>query len=225
MSPKKAWVVVALSVAIPGLGHVYAGAFGLAVAFGLTDRLLPPALELLAGAGALSVKSLALTKLWLPLAVRGLAAVHATRAARTASEQAAPGAYGFFAVGWFVLSFALGHLTGSRVTAVPLTESGHGLKASDRVFTTRLGAAAEPRAGALAVWFEDWPDGGVSPLQPVLRQVRVGRVTSAGASSFEVDGRAVPISDYGGVPLGVLSAPAPGGQSLDWDRIGAAPSP
>jgi hypothetical protein len=221
---RKPWVAVALSVAIPGLGHVYAGTFGLALAFGLADRLLPPALELLAGAGGLSVKSLAITKLCLPLATRLVAALHAVDRVRLNAPQAAPGAYGFFAVGWFVAAFALGQVTGRFVTTVPLTSGGHGLRPSDRVLTTRLGEASRPQPGALAVYFEDWPDGGAAnPLVPLLRQVKVGRVTDAGALAFEVLGQTIPLGDYGGVPLGVLSAPS--GQRLDWDRIGQSPTP
>jgi hypothetical protein len=108
---------------------------------------------------------------------------------------------------------------------VPLTEGAHGLEANDRVLTTRLGEAGEPRPGALAVWFADWPDAGASPLVPSLRQVRVGRVGAVAPAGFEIDGRQVPASDYGGVPLGVLSAPSADGQSLDWSRIGIVPSP
>lgn len=225
MTGRKSWVAVALSVAIPGLGHVYAGTFGLALAFAFTDRVLPALLELLAGAGSVSVEALAITKLWLPLATRLIAAVHALRMVRLNAPQAAPGAYGFLAVGWFVAAFALGQVTGRFVTAVPLTSGGHGLRPEDRVLTTRLGAAAEPKPGALAVYFEDWPDGGAAnPLVPLLRQVKVARVTDAGRDAFEVEpGIAVPLGDYGGVPLGVLSAPS--GQRLDWDRIGASPTP
>ena len=223
MITRKPWVTAALSIAIPGLGHVYAGAFGLAVFWGLTDRVIPPVLELLAAGGALSVKSLAITKLAWPLLTRLCAAVHALRTARQPAPLSPPGAYGFFAVGWFVLAFALGQLTSRWVTAVPLSEGGFGLRAADRVLTTRLGDAATPRPGALAVYFEDWPDGGTSPLVPLLRQVKVGRVASTSEAGFEIDGRTIPQQDYGGVPLGVLTAPT--GQSLDWDRIGASPIP
>jgi hypothetical protein len=221
---RKPWVAVALSVAIPGLGHVYAGTFGTAIMFGVFDRFTPAVLDVLAGAGALGVKALAASKLVFPLVVRLSAAVAAIAASRRAEPQAPPGAYAFYVVAWFVAAFLLGQLTGAFVSAVPLTQGGHGLKVQDRVLTTRLGDAQEPREGTLAVWFEDWPDAGQSPLVPSLRQVRVGRVTRAGSDAFEVDGRSVPRADYGGVPLGVLSAPSPDGRSLDWSRVGIVPS-
>ncbi len=226
MTARKGWVAVALSVAVPGLGHVYAGQFGVAVALGAFDRLAPPSMDLLAGAGVISVKALAITRLALPLVTRLVAAVLAARAARALEPWAPPGAYGLYAGGWLVSAFVLGRLIGSVVTAVPLTESAHGLRAGDRVLTTRLGGAWEPRPGALAVWFADWPDGGPASLvTPSLRQVRVGRITDAGAGSFELEGELVPDSDYGGRPVGVLSAPAAGGQSLDWSRVGLVPTP
>lgn len=226
MSGRKGWVAVALSLAIPGLGHVYAGFFGVALALGLVDRLVPVALELAAGLGLVSVKGLAVAKLGAPVVMRVAAAALAVSAARQGEPQVAPGVYGFFAVGWVVLAFALGGATGALVSAVPLTEGAHGLRPADRVFTTRMGPAAAPQPGALAVWFEDWPDGGANPIVPMLRQVKVSRVTRATPEGFELEGRdagVVPLDDYGGLPLGVLSAPS--GQGLDWDRIGVVPTP
>lgn len=223
---RKGWVAVALSVAIPGLGHVYAGTFGIALAIGAFDRLAPAAVDLLAGAGLVGVKALAVTKLALPLSTRLFAAVHALRAARAQEPWAPPGAYGLYAGAWFVAAFVLGRLISSFVTAVPLTEAAHGLRAGDRVLTSKLGSAWEPRPGALAVWFTDWPDGGAaSPVVPSLRQVRVGRITDAGAGSFEIAGEVVPNADYGGEPVGVLSAPGASGRSLDWGRVGLVPTP
>lgn len=221
MTARKGWVAVALSLAIPGLGHVYAGAFGVAVIIGVTDRALPSLLELVAGAGVISVKTLAYAKLGLPLLTRAGAAAHAASSTRRPEPLAAPGAFAFFALGWVVLAFALGTVTAAWVTAVTLTEGGFGLRAEDRVLTTRF---AEATPGALAVWFSDWPDGGQSPLIPTPRQARLGRVTAAPGDTVEIDGMRVPHADWGGRPLGVLSAPAPGG-GLDWQRIGTQPAP
>jgi hypothetical protein len=46
----------------------------------------------------------------------------------------------------------------------------------------------------------------------------VGRVAAIAPGAFTVDGLTVPLTDYGGVPVGVMLSPSDAG--MRWNRLG-----
>jgi hypothetical protein len=213
---KRPAIAAVLSLLLPGLGHVYAGALGAAVVFLLLDAAGSAALELGAGMGAAGITALVIGKPLLKVLLRGAALAHS---AIRAQGEAPAGAYAFFVIASILLPFALGSVTGRYVTVVPLSEGGGGFEANERIVAKRFGAAATPRVGEPALYFCDWPDAGPGFLTPTLRQARVGRVEALGDSSFTVGSQALPLSDYGGQPVGVMLSPSDAG--MRWDRLGA----
>lgn len=213
---KRPAIAAALSLLLPGLGHVYAGALGTALAFLLLDVAGSAALELGAATGAAGITALVIGKPLLKVLLRGVALLHA---ATRAPGEAPMGGFAFFVIASILLPFGVGAITARYVTVAPLTASGGGFEVNERIVARRFGEAAAPRPGQPALYFTDWPDAGPGFLTPTLRQARVGQVDAFDGGSFVVDAQELPVSDYGGEPVGVMLSPSDAG--MRWERLGA----
>jgi len=111
---KRPAIAAVLSLLLPGLGHVYAGALGTAVLFLLLDAIGSAALELGALAGAAGIMALVIGKPLLKVFLRGVALAHS---ARQPEGRAPAGAYAFFVIASILLPFGLGSITARYVTS------------------------------------------------------------------------------------------------------------
>lgn len=220
-------VAAAMSLVIPGLGHVHLRSYPIAIGLLAFDVLSSPAVLLAWYSTEFPIKALVLTLKLLRIVPRVVAAGWAAYLAvqlRRAPPKEMPQAIVFatFVFASFLsTSVVMRVVQGVVPPPVHLTAAGGGLQAGEVVQCTRRGDAAAPREGTPAVFQVDWPTDAPPPrgLDQPPRQGFVGWVTRVEGSTFFVEGReaGIPVKDYVGRAIGVLA-------SKDGARVGTPPS-
>lgn len=214
-SRKNPLVAALLSLVLPGLGFVYAGAIGPAAAFfGLS--LGGPLVVLglvIAGASTDQLSWVSMGN-W-AIGVRTLAAVaSAIWVVRRPMAKPLPmGAYAIFVLANLLLSQGVAALVAPRIPVFSLAAGAPGYEQGARVLAKRFGDYAQPAAHRSAVYFIDEAEAKRALLVPTMRPGYIGTVESVSEQTFRIEGldASVPLADYGGVPVGALpSMQAPG---------------
>jgi Zn-dependent protease with chaperone function len=215
-----------LSFLLPGLGFLFLGRVSLAFAAGVAFVVLPPLWSLSWAGFNFSLAAYFWGDKLLTLGLRLVAALTTLTLGWNAkpSVAPAPGLYGVFILGTIVSTFALSNRVQLWVPPpVQLSESAFGLESGEYVQARKLGLAAAPQPGRLALYVVDPPDAGANPLAMTRRGAFVGRVLRVESDRFELTGAdaAVGYDNYVGEPAGVILSRDEAG--IRWSRLGTRP--